>query len=170
MSQPYIGEIRLFAGNFAPVGWSFCEGQTLAIAENDVLFNLIGTTYGGDGQVTFNLPDLRGRIPLHMGTGAGLSTRTIGELSGTESVTLSVVQMPTHNHQALASTGLGHLSEPEGAVPAAHRDFPVYDAAATTTMGAAVQVAGGSQPHENMPPYLCVSFIISLYGVYPSTN
>lgn len=158
----------MFAGNFAPAGWMFCEGQLLPISENETLFTLIGTTYGGDGQSTFQLPDLRGRIPLHMGTGAGLSTRILAETGGAESLTLTVSQIPAHSHTALAATGVGHLSEPEGAVPASHRDFPVFDGATNAPMAAAIQNTGGSQPHDNMPPYLCVSFIISLFGIFPS--
>ncbi|MGE0357584.1 MAG: phage tail protein [Burkholderiales bacterium] len=171
MADPFIGEIRLFAGNFAPNGWAFCNGQVLPISENDALFSLLGTTYGGDGVTTFNLPDLRGRVPLHMGTGPGLSSRQIGQMAGAENVTLVSTQMPAHNHLAGAATGVGHLSEPAGAVPAAHRDFAAYDPAIGVTMHAsAVQPAGGSQSHPNMPPFICLSFIIALFGIYPSRN
>ena len=169
MSDPYIGEIRMFGGNFAPAGWAFCHGQTLSIAENDVLFQLIGTTYGGDGQVTFNLPDLRGRIPVHMGTGTQGQTFQIGEMSGTEQVTLTVNQIPNHTHAVGASTSPGHIADPANAYVAADRDFAAYASGTPTPMAAdAVGFAGGSQPHDNMPPYLCVSFIISLFGIFPS--
>lgn len=165
---PYIGEIRMFAGNFAPNGWMFCEGQLLPIAENDALFNLIGTTYGGDGQVTFALPDLRGRVPIHQGLGPQ-STRILGEAAGSEAVTLTIQQTPIHNHAVLAASSLGHLAEPEGAVIAAHRDFSVFHSSANTPMAAMLSPSpSGSQPHENQPPYLCVSFIISLFGIFPT--
>ena len=126
MAQPYVGEIRLFAGNFAPVGWAFCDGATLAIATNDVLFNLIGTTYGGDGQQTFNLPNLAGRVPVHQGQGPGLQNYIIGQLAGVESVTLAVNQMPIHSHAFQAAGGTGHVSQPEGALLAAHRDDKAF--------------------------------------------
>lgn len=164
---PYIGEVRMFAGNYAPSGWMFCEGQLLPIAENDALFFLIGTTYGGDGQSTFALPDLRGRIPIHQGTGPQ-SARILGEAAGSEAVTLTLQQTPIHNHAVLASTDLGHLAEPQNAVLAAHRDFAVFESSTGTTMAAALTPSGGSQPHGNQPPYLCVSFIISLFGIFPT--
>lgn len=170
MAQPYIGEIRIFAGNFAPAGWLFCDGSILPISENEALFQLIGTTYGGDGQETFRLPDLRGRLPVSLGTGPSGTTRFIGETTGTETVTLTTAQIPAHTHFVGASTGPGHRAEPEGAVLAAHRDRAAFGTApAPGTMAAgAVQPAGGSQPHENMPPFLCVSYIISLFGIFPS--
>lgn len=170
MAIPYVGEIRIFAGNFAPAGWMMCEGQLLPIAENTTLFQLIGTTYGGDGQSTFGLPDLRGRIPVHMGQGVGLQNYVIGMLSGVEQVALTVQQIPSHGHPLLANTGTGHVSQPQGAYVAAHRDYRAFTTAAPTdTMGAqSVLPAGGSQPHENLPPYLCVNFIISLFGIFPS--
>lgn len=172
MSSPYIGEIRMFGGNFAPVGWAFCNGATLAIAENDVLFNLIGTTYGGDGQNTFNLPNLCGRLPVHQGQGPGISQNyQIGEMAGVESVTLTVQQIPSHSHAMLASASPGYLASPTNGTPARHRDLKAFVDAGpgTTPMNAqTLGMVGGSQPHENMPPYLCVSFIISLYGIFPS--
>src|SRR5512140_2190763 len=116
MSTPFVGEIRLFGGNFAPAGWAFCSGQLMAISENDVLFNLIGTTYGGDGQQTFGLPDLRGRLPMHMGTGAGLSSRTIGEMGGVETVTLTAQQIPSHTHVPMAVSGSGNQTVPQNGV------------------------------------------------------
>lgn len=169
MSTPYIGEIRMFGGNFAPAGWAFCDGSVLAIADNDVLFLLIGTTYGGDGQLTFNLPDLRGRLPMHMGTGPGLSTRTIGESGGVESVPLTTPQIPIHTHAMVVSASVGHLSQPGGAFAATHRDYATYTASTPTqAMAASIGAAGGNQPHANLAPYTCVSFIISLFGVFPS--
>ena len=171
MADPFIGEIRLFAGNYAPSGWAYCNGQLLPISGNTALFSLVGTTYGGDGEVTFALPDMRGRVPLHAGNGPGLSSRTIGFRAGIENVTLVATQLPAHNHLAKAATGVGRLSEPEGAVPASNRDFPEFDAATNLSMAAStVQNAGGSQSHENMPPILCVSFIIALFGIFPSQS
>lgn len=171
MAQPFVGEIRMFAGNFAPAGWMFCDGQLLPIADNDTLFALIGTTYGGDGQTTFALPDLRGRIPVHQGTLAG-TTFTIGESAGVETVTLTTQQIPIHTHiQQCSSGGQANTTDPQGAI-AAPSDINQY-----STLGATVQmgtpptssdIAGGSQPHTNFMPYLCVSFIISLFGIFPS--
>jgi microcystin-dependent protein len=168
MVQPYIGEIRLFAGNFAPAGWAFCAGQLMPISENDTLFNLIGTTYGGDGQSTFGLPDLRGRVPMHNGNGA-----TLAQTGGAETVTLNVQQIPAHNHPALATTSAAVLS-PNNAMPSTPSSATVQGlmtygpTTPTTALGPAIQNDGGNQPHDNMQPYLCVSFIISLFGVYPS--
>jgi microcystin-dependent protein len=171
MSSPFIGEIRLFGGNFAPAGWAFCAGQLMPIAENDALFTLIGTTYGGDGQNTFALPDLRGRLPMHMGTGAGLSPRTIGENGGVETVTLTTQQMPIHNHAPLAVSGNGNQSTPQSGVWAGVTTS-IYTSnppniAFNATLGGNT---GGSQPHENLMPFLAVSFIISLFGVFPTQN
>jgi microcystin-dependent protein len=171
MSQPYIGEIRIFAGNFAPNGWLFCQGQTLSIAENDTLFQLIGTTYGGDGQSTFCLPDLQGRVPLHSGQGSGLSQNYIqGETGGVEEVTLTVQQMPTHSHGLQAETGGGTSANAAGKVPAASPSVQLYtqDVGSVALNPAAVGPAGGSQPHDNHMPYLAVNYIISLFGVFPS--
>jgi len=169
--MPYVGEIRIFAGNFAPVGWMFCSGQTLPIAENDVLFQLIGTTYGGDGQETFQLPDLQGRIPIHMGTGSGGITYQLGESAGTENVTLTTQQIPTHNHMLLASPADGTTPNPQGNVlaqtPASI--FPyIEDAPSANMSNNAIAPDGGSQSHENCQPFLCVNFIISLFGQFPS--
>lgn len=169
MAQPYIGEIRMFGGNFAPAGWMLCEGQLLPIAENDALFTLIGTTYGGDGQSTFGLPDLRGRIPIHTGTGMGLNTRVLGETLGTEWVTLSKSQMPVHQHP-LAASGLATLGDPGGRLlgnTGAQSLYVDTDPGVTMSSGALVP-RGGSQPHTNVMPFLCVSFIISLFGIFPS--
>ena len=164
MAQPYVGEIRMFAGNFAPAGWMFCEGQLLPISENETLFNLIGTTYGGDGQSTFALPDLRGRVPIHMGNGFILA-----ETGGVESVTLTVQQTPAHSHPVLASTNPGDATQPQGNVTATNSSVQIYRAQAPNTpMNAqAVGSTGGSQPHTNFQPYLCVDFIISLFGIFP---
>lgn len=167
MAQPYVGEIRIFAGNFAPVGWAFCQGQLLAITENEVLFQLIGTTYGGDGQATFQLPDLRGRFPIHQGNGL-----VIGEIAGTETVTLTTQELPGHTHGAVAS-GAGNVVSPQNAYWSTD---PFGNTAAYTTPTAtppnmnanAIGNTGGSQPHENRQPYLAVNFIISLFGVFPT--
>jgi microcystin-dependent protein len=165
MGEPYVGEIRIFAGNFAPAGWMFCEGQLLPISENETLFNLIGTTYGGDGQSTFALPDLRGRIPVHVGGG-----KILAETGGVEQVTLTVNQIPIHNHPLLGSSAVGAQSSPVGNFYAAsgtqlYADPPV--AAPIAMKAGLVGATGGSQPHDNFAPYLCVDFIISLFGRFP---
>ncbi len=166
MAQPYVGEIRMFAGNFAPAGWAFCDGQELPISEFDTLFVLIGTSYGGDGQETFALPDLRGRLPIHQGNGFVLA-----EQGGAEEITLTTNQIPAHTHPFLASTGAGSTPTPSPNVVLAaspnldlFREFP----AASPMSGQAIGFAGGSQPHTNFQPYLCVDFIISLFGIFPS--
>jgi microcystin-dependent protein len=165
MAQPYVGEIRMFAGNFAPAGWMFCEGQLLPISEYETLFNLIGTTYGGDGQSTFALPDLRGRIPLHFGNGF-----TLAETGGVETVTLTVSQIPAHSHPFLASTDIANLTSPANDVLAQLNSAELYSSIPPTAALAAnmVGATGGSQPHNNFQPYLCVDFIISLFGIFPS--
>lgn len=171
MGTPFIGEIRIFAGNFAPAGWAFCDGSILSIAENDTLFNLIGTTYGGDGQTTFALPDLRGRLPMHMGSGAGLSTRVIGEMGGVESVTLTAQQMPSHSHVPLAVSGSGNQATPQNGVWAGSASSRYSTSAPNLAMNASlVNLCGSGQPHENMMPYLTLSFIIALSGIYPSPS
>jgi microcystin-dependent protein len=169
MPEPFVGEIRMFGGNFAPAGWMFCEGQLLPISENEILFQLIGTTFGGDGESTFALPDLRGRVPVHQGTGAGI-TYTLGESGGVEQVTLTVQQIPIHTHALLASTATGTSPSPVDNVLASNNVVSMYKAAAATTAmnAAAAGPAGGSQPHENHQPFLCIDFIISLFGVFPS--
>ena len=169
MPEPFVGEIRMFAGNFAPNGWMFCEGQQLAIAENEVLFQLIGTTYGGDGEETFNLPNLASRIPIHMGAGPDGTTYTIGEAAGTESVTLTTQQIPIHNHAYLASTAVANSNAPANQVIAQSTQRAVYFEATTTNNLApsSITPVGGSQPHENCQPFLCINFIISLFGVFP---
>lgn len=165
MAQPYVGEIRMFAGNFAPAGWQFCEGQLLPISENETLFQLIGTTYGGDGESTFALPDLRGRIPLHQGNGFILA-----ETGGAEEITLTVSQVPAHSHALLASTNVANASSPAGALPAqsAAADLYIEDVTSANLSAVSVTSTGGSQPHTNFQPYLCVNFIISLFGIFPS--
>jgi microcystin-dependent protein len=167
MAQPYVGEIRQFAGNFAPAGWMFCEGQLLPISEYETLFNLIGTTYGGDGQSTFALPDLRGRVPLHFGNGF-----TLAETGGVETVTLTVSQIPAHSHPALASSNPATANVASTNVLAASTVFGVApygsDAPRTTLNPNTIGSVGGSQPHNNFQPYLCVDFIISLFGIFPS--
>ena len=165
MAQPYVGEVRMFAGNFAPAGWMFCEGQLLPISEYETLFNLIGTTYGGDGQSTFALPDLRGRLPIHFGNGF-----TLAETGGVETVTLTVSQIPAHSHPFLASGNNATTTNVKGNVAATTPNYTPYIAAnANTAMNAqSVTSTGGSQPHNNFQPYLCVDFIISLFGIFPS--
>lgn len=172
MSQPYVGEIRMFAGNFAPAGWMFTEGQLLPISEYETLFNLIGTTYGGDGQTTFALPDLRGRLPLHMGQGPGLSNYNLAQTGGVETVTLTNNTIPQHNHPLLASTTLAQGSTPQNNVTGqSGSSGKIYRPATTLNQQMApnsIGLTGGSQPHNNFQPYLCISFIISLFGVFPS--
>jgi microcystin-dependent protein len=170
MGQPYVGEIRLFGGSFAPAGWATCDGQLLAISENDVLFNLIGTTYGGDGQSTFALPNLHGRVPIHMGTGSSGTTYTIGERAGTSTVTLTSPQMPLHNHAMVSTTNIATLQSPSGAVLAQSTLAQMYlgDVTDVTLAANSIGPTGGSQPHDNMQPYLAITYIISLFGIYPS--
>jgi microcystin-dependent protein len=161
----------MFGGNFAPAGWAFCSGQLMPISENDALFTLIGTTYGGDGQETFGLPDLQGRLPMHMGTGPGLSTRTIGEMGGVETVTLTTQQIPIHNHAPLAVAGSGNQATPQNGVWAGAAASRYSSSAPNLAMNPLlVGIAGGSQPHDNMMPYLAISFIISLFGVFPTQS
>lgn len=173
MSSPYIGEIRMFGGNFAPSGWALCNGQLLAISQNTALFNLIGTTYGGDGVETFALPDLRSRVPIHQGQGAGLSSYVIGESVGQEQVALTPDTLPAHIHE-FVSTAAPTLDTPAGNVLGASASGPSLYASGTTnnvTLDAKASLpAGGNLPHSNIMPYLCTSFIISLFGIYPSQN
>jgi microcystin-dependent protein len=174
MSEPFIGEIRMVGFNFAPQGWALCDGQLLAIAQNTALFSLLGTTYGGDGRTTFGLPDLRGRIAMHQGSGPGLSSRPIGSTFGQESVVLTANQMPAHAHAAQASSGSGNANSPIGRVWS--KDAGVQSAtysgnAPDGVMAAnAIANAGGSQPHDNMPPVLVVNFVIALVGLFPSRS
>ena len=168
MSQPYVGEIRIFAGNFAPAGWMFCEGQSLPISENETLFNLIGTTYGGDGQSTFQLPDLRGRIPINQGSGFNLA-----ETGGAEDVTLTTAQIAIHSHAMQASNSPGIASNAQNDTICSSPSMTLYiegQSPDTNLNPSIVGPVGGSQPHTNFQPYLCVSFIISLYGIYPTPS
>ena len=164
MAQPYVGEIRMFGGNFAPAGWMFCEGQLLPISENETLFNLIGTTYGGDGQSTFALPDLRGRLPIHFG-----NSFILAQTGGAEEITLTVQQIPAHSHPLLATAASASSTNPSGNVLAKpsknmYRPGPGSNPMNPQTVGP----TGGNQPHTNFQPYLCVDFIISLFGIFPS--
>ncbi|GAB3826455.1 phage tail protein [Hymenobacter jeollabukensis] len=168
---PYVGEIAIFAGSFAPNGWFFCDGRLLPISEYETLFQLIGTTYGGDGESTFALPNLNGRAPMHFVSGPGLGNRQLAEIGGQEEVTLTTQQMPSHNHTLAASTAPGTTASPSGAVPA---DGGNGSAQYTQDTGNLVQqpaqnlpVVGGSQPHQNMQPFLVVNYIISMFGVFP---
>jgi microcystin-dependent protein len=172
MGEPFVGEIRMFGGNFAPAGWAFCDGQLMPISENETLFNLIGTTYGGDGQETFAMPDLQGRLPIHAGTGPFGITYQLGEKDGVESVTLTVNQIAAHTHPMLASTGPGSANSPEGNLTGEQATISLYiqDNAASPLSPNSVGSTGGSQPHSNFQPYLCINFIISLFGVFPSQN
>ncbi len=164
MAQPYVGEIRMFAGNFAPVGWMFCSGQLLPISENEILFQLIGTTYGGDGQSTFALPDLQSRVPIHQGNGFILA-----QSGGAEEITLTVQQIPIHTHSMLATDDVPTQSTPAGNVTgqAANK---IYRAGSPSVFLSpqAMGSTGGSQPHTNLQPYLTINFIISLFGIFPS--
>lgn len=168
MANPYVGEIRLFAGNFAPQGWALCQGQLLSIAENEVLFNLIGTTYGGDGISVFALPDLRGRVPVHVGSGPGLSTRQLGESGGSETVALAAAQLPQHRHHARASRNDANTSAgPVDVLGKASSRLYGSGVADIAMAPRLVTVVGGGQAHNNMAPYLGLNFIISLFGIYP---
>jgi microcystin-dependent protein len=160
----------MFGGNFPPNGWMFCEGQTLPISENEVLFQLIGTTYGGDGEQTFNLPNLASRIPVHMGTGPSGTTYQLGEMAGVESVTLSVQQIPIHTHSMLASQGVSSQTNPGNNLISQSTQATIYieDTPNVAMNAQSVQPLGGSQPHENTQPFLCINYIISLFGVFPS--
>jgi microcystin-dependent protein len=172
MSTPFIGEIRVFAGNFAPIGWSLCNGQILSIAQYDALFALIGTTYGGDGVTTFALPDLQCRVPLHFGTGPGLSSRVLGQNGGTEQVTLNTSELPAHTHPPLGLGTPGSSPSPSGNVWAGTTAGAIYnsgDPAPGVSMNAnAILPVGGSQSHDNTQPFQCVNFIIALEGIFPT--
>ena len=172
MSEPFVGEIRMFAGNFAPRGWAFCDGQLLAVSQNDALFSLLGTIYGGDGRTTFGLPDLRGRIPIHAGHGPGLSERRLGAKGGEEKVTLTVNQLPSHTHTAEGSSGNGIDPNPQGNFQAASTVVDAYyDGPPDSNMAAtSISKVGGSRSHTNLMPFLCVHFIIALVGIYPSRH
>ncbi len=168
MAIPYVGEVRMFAGNFAPAGWMFCDGQLLSIDENETLFQLIGTNYGGDGQDTFGLPDLRGRLPIHQG-----SAYTMAETGGVETVTITVPQMPSHNHALLTYDAVANSPNPGNNLLALSSQVSMYfgdTPNVSMNAGSISSSGGGNQPHDNMMPFLCVSFIISLYGIFPSPN
>lgn len=172
--EPFIGEIKLFAGNFAPRGWAFCDGQLLPINQWQALFSILGTMYGGDGRTTFALPDLRGRVPLHPGTGPGLSTYSVGENGGAEQVALNVNQMPTHTHSLNANTNVGNNPNPAGASIADtkgnDKDYMKSGEVNTAMSAQSIGSTGGGQPHENRQPYLAVNYIIALQGIFPSRN
>jgi microcystin-dependent protein len=174
MAQPYVGEVRMFAGNFAPAGWMLAAGQLLPITEYETLFNLIGTTYGGDGQSTFQLPNLQGRTPMHFGQGNGLPNVVLAQIGGVEGVTLMTQQIPSHPHGMLA-TPTASTKSPMGALPAVPSStvtglqaYQPTGGAVTTLKPTMLQNTGGSQPHENRQPFLCVNFIIALFGIFPS--
>ena len=172
MSEPFVGEIRMFAGNFAPRSWAYCDGQLLAVSSNDALFSLLGTTYGGDGRTTFGLPDMRGRIPIHAGAGPGLSPRGLGNKAGAEKETLTDPQLPSHTHAWRGHSGAAQGQTPVGASVAAPASN-LYDSQ-TDNLGdmraSMVGTTGGSQSHANLMPTICVHFIIALFGVYPSRS
>jgi microcystin-dependent protein len=180
MTQPYVGEIRMFGGSFAPQGWAFCNGQSVPIADNTTLYTLIGTTYGGNGQTTFNLPNLQGRLAVGMGQGNGLSPYTIGQVGGTENVTLTAATMASHSHPLMASKTTATLASPTnnvtGAAPATPTQAYLYTTPGSPTPqtgnlnAQSTAMSGGSQPHPNLMPSLCVTFIIALYGIFPSQN
>ncbi len=170
MSEPFVGEIRMFAGNFAPRGWAFCDGQLLNVSQNDALFSLLGTIYGGDGRTTFGLPDMRGRIPIHAGSGPGLTTRKLGTKLGSEKETITVNELPSHTHEIKASTAAGTENNPTGKFLGASPNVRLYRPAAPIVplSAASISSVGGSQSHSNLMPSLCIHFIIALFGIYPS--
>ncbi len=173
MSEPFLGEIRMFTGNFAPQGWAMCNGQILSIAQNTALFSLLGTTYGGDGNTTFALPNLQGRVPIHQGQGPGLSPYNLGQTGGIESVVLVSAQIPAHTHSVNAATTGGNQASPAGGFPAIESTGTSlnYAPASNTTMsGSMIAPNPGGQAHENRQPFLAVNFIIALQGIYPSRN
>ncbi len=173
MSEPFVGEIRMFAGNFAPRGYAFCDGQLLATSQNEALFSLLGTIYGGDGRTTFGLPDMRGRIALHQGTGPGLSKRDLGSKKGGEEVTLTTNQLASHTHDFNANKEAATGGAPQGKVVAAPGGgMRIYEPAAQNTDLAATSIVntGGSGSHTNLMPTLCIHFIIALFGIYPSRH
>jgi len=172
MSDPFVGEIRMFAANFAPRGFALCDGQLLAIAQNDALFSLVGTIYGGDGRTTFGLPELRGRVPIHMGSGPGLTPRQIGNRSGIESVNVTVNQLPSHSHAMQATEELADSPNPGGNLPGRSTTVDLYinDAPSVALAGTSTLPVGGGQAHTNLMPTQCINFIIALVGIYPSRN
>ncbi|MCE8006330.1 tail fiber protein [Aestuariivita sp.] len=170
MSEPFVGEIRMFAGNFAPRGWAFCDGQLLAVSQNDALFSLLGTIYGGDGRTTFGLPDMRGRIPLHQGTGPGLSPRRLGSKGGGEKETLTTNQLASHTHDFFANTADATDLGPQGRIvgKGVGVSFFAVESQNTSFSSSMVRNTGGSQSHTNLMPTICINFIIALFGIYPS--
>jgi microcystin-dependent protein len=172
--EPFLAEIKLFAGNFAPRGWAFCDGQLLPINQNQALFSLLGTMYGGDGRTTFALPDLRGRVPVHPGNGPGLSPYSIGQMGGAETVTLTVQQLPAHSHSLNANAQNGDTSDPPGSSLAdtkgSDKDYMKSGVVNTEMSPNSIGATGGGQAHENRQPYLAVSYIIALQGIYPSRS
>jgi microcystin-dependent protein len=173
MGEPFIGEIRMFGASFAPAGWAFCDGQTMPISENDALFTLIGTTYGGDGQETFQLPDLQGRVPMHQGTGPDGVTYQLAEKAGVESVTLTTQQIPVHTHTFTGSTSNGTEAAPAGGMMATSTSLQPYAQVSPSDASFSpnsITPVGGSQPHENIQPYLAISFILSLFGIFPQQS
>lgn len=173
MSEPFVGEIRMFAGNFAPRGWANCDGQLLAISQNDALFSLFGTFYGGDGRTTFGLPDLRGRVPIHQGQGPGLGNKQLGSKAGAEAVTLTTQQIPAHSHPLQVSTNNGPEADPGGNVLAGSALLEAFaDETPDTAMSASAlpTATGGGQSHSNIQPYQVIRFIVCLFGIYPSRN
>ncbi len=170
MSEPFVGEIRMFAGNFAPRGWAYCDGQLLAVSQNDALFSLLGTIYGGDGRTTFGLPDMRGRIPLHQGTGPGLSARRLGAKGGAEKVTLTTNQLASHTHDWTANKAAATGTAPQGKVLAemVATELWVPENQDASLASSTIADTGGSRSHSNLMPTLCIHFIIALFGIYPS--
>ena len=165
MSEPFLGEIKIISWNFPPKGWTFCNGQLLPINQNQALFSILGTTYGGDGRTTFGLPNLQGRSPVHVGNGISL-----GELGGETSHTLNISELPAHNHVPVATPGAPTLSDPTGNLWASNPNN-AYSATINAAMNpASILPTGGNQPHENMSPYLVLNFIIALQGIFPSQN
>ena len=172
MAEPFIGEIRMFAGTFNPRGWAFCDGQLLSISQNEALFSLLGTTYGGDGRTTFALPDMRGRLPLHVGTGPGLSPRPLGSKGGAEKETITQPELPSHTHTMQGSSVNANQAGPQGRVTAASLAVDLYQSGAPSDpmSGDAVTFVGGDGSHNNIMPFLCLNFIIALFGIFPSRN
>lgn len=172
MSEPFVGEIRMFAGNFAPRGWAFCDGQLLAVSQNDALFSLLGTIYGGDGRTTFGLPDLRGRIPIHAGTGPGLSPRRLGAKFGTEEETLTVNELPSHGHSYSGTNNDASRTSPAGSFPAKSTAdlYKAGNAVKVNMSTDALDHTGGSRAHGNLMPFICINYIVSLFGIYPSRH
>jgi microcystin-dependent protein len=174
MAEPFVGEIRMFGFNFAPTGWALCNGQTLSISQNEALFSLLGTTYGGNGTSNFNLPNLQSRVPVHQGQGSGLSTYILGEVTGAEAVSLTSSQMPVHSHSVACSTNGGNQASPASGVPAVESTGTSLDytnAAPNNTMSTGmIGNAGSGAAHPNIQPVLCLNFCIALQGIFPSRN